>query len=184
MPIICLLLGVLLPTTQTAASAAWQADLGRLAAQIADSLTRPATPESNMDREGRRFWGDLSLASEWPHPLFRQPLLQLVQSDDAEVAYRAALALLNYLDPDLRATLELLEVRLARHDLPVNSGDKMTLDFDFKTRDVVRTLEAIAQTYQGFDGVMHPSGFNKEVARQTADNWAKWIAENTPPPHD
>jgi hypothetical protein len=27
---------------------------------------------------------------------------------------------------------------------------------------------------------MHPSGFDKKVARQTAENWARWIAENAP----
>ena len=84
----------------------------------------------------------------------------------------------------LRATLRLFEARIALHERPATKDVEFVLDCDFRTVNVVRTLEALAQTYQGFHGMTHPIGFNLKAARKTAENWTKWIAENTPAPSD
>jgi hypothetical protein len=106
--VVPLLVLVLLQSTSAPSVAAWQAELDTLAQEVAESLGRPAWSHRNHDPDTTRFVEDLKLASVWPHPLLRAPLLKLILAEEPGIVTLAAEGLLRYDEPELRRRVEAL----------------------------------------------------------------------------
>ncbi len=101
--------------------------LGALELQIAAGLERPHRTEYWGDPNAIAFNWKLTASQRWPCVSFQSALLKLLEDGDARIKGAAALALLNYDDPNVQRALQAHEgdtVRLSYG--PVSLGTVLT----------------------------------------------------------
>ncbi|MCB9865758.1 MAG: hypothetical protein H6816_03870 [Phycisphaerales bacterium] len=98
-----LLLALICAQPPAALTAVRQVELDQLAARVATDLRNPVEYRFHEDKQAERFGYALRLATVWPRPESREPLLAILASDDLPKIGTAAIGLLNYDDPAISA---------------------------------------------------------------------------------